>query len=266
MYIGLRHIVREIFRFFGLGLVRNSELSSLRSAKIDYDHLRNKSRFYLENILSNQELSSKVSIEEIFELSKSECGQDLFALIANDFATNKIFVEIGAYDGITFSNTYILEKKFGWNGILIECIPGNFESIKDSRECTAILAAATPQNVESMEVIETPASNLSGLSKDVTKNRWNTISHKVPGYSLESILKMADQNGEIGFLSIDIEGAEFSIFENVNLKNYEINAICVEHNFRPEAAKLRKLIASQGYREVFEEFSGNDFWFILEKI
>jgi FkbM family methyltransferase len=265
MYISLRHIAREIFRFFGLGLIKRSDLFSLRSAKVDYDNLRNKLRFCFEKILSNQEFYSKISIEEIVELSKSECGQDFFALIANDFASDKTFVEIGAYDGITYSNTYLLEKKFDWDGILIECIPRNFEIIKDSRKSKAILAAATPQNVESVDVVELAASNLSGLSQEVSRNKWKTISHKVRGYSLDSILKMADQNGKIGFLSIDIEGAEFSIFENVNLRNYEINAICVEHNFRPEAARLRELIASQGYREVFEEFSGNDFWFILEK-
>ena len=257
--------MRRIFQVFGLGLVRRSDLSFLQNTKVEYDNLRNKLRFCFEKITSNQEFRSKISIEDIAALSKSECGQDIFALIANDFASGKTFVEIGAYDGITFSNTYILEKKFGWNGILIECIPGNFEIIKESRKCTAILAAATPQNVESVEVIEKSASNLSGLSQDVSKNRWNTISHKVRGYSLDSILEMAAQNGKIGFLSIDIEGAEFSIFENVNLRNYEINAICVEHNFRPDAAKLRELINLQGYREVFEEFSGNDFWFILEK-
>lgn len=194
--------------------------------------------------------------------SKSENGQDLFALIGTNFSRDKIFVEIGAYNGITFSNTYLLEKKFLWTGLLVECIPRNFSSIKLFRECDAVLGAATNKDVERITVIEQRASNLSGLMNAVSENKWKTLSYQVPGYCLDSLLMMASPKGEIGFLSVDVEGAEYSIFEDANLSKYNISAICIEHNFRPEAEKLRKLITSQGYRTVFEEFSGNDFWFL----
>jgi hypothetical protein len=65
-----------------------------------------------------------------------------------------------------------------------------------------------------------------------------------------------------GILKLDIEGAEYALFENAVLSEYNISAICVEHNFRPDSEKLRNLITAQGYRLVFEEFSGNDYWFI----
>ena len=68
--------------------------------------------------------------------------------------------------------------------------------------------------------------------------------------------------GEIGFLSVDIEGAEHMVFKDIDLSRYAIKAICIEHNFRPENLDLKKLMEAQGYRSVYEEFSGNDFWFI----
>ena len=37
------------------------------------------------------------------------------------------FTELGAYDGISGSQTWLLEKCFGWSGVLIEASPQNFE-------------------------------------------------------------------------------------------------------------------------------------------
>ena len=261
MYIYFRSLVIAILSLTNLGLVRESELASLRVEKIEFDNLRNKIQFYL--ILPLVELHKRsLTIHNLIKYSKSEKGQDVFALIANNFARDKVFLEIGAYDGITASNTYLLEKEFGWTGLLVECIPSNFSDIKFSRDCCSILAAATKQDAESVEVVRQPAPNLSSLANVVYKRIWKNLSYQVPGYSLDSLLMMACPKGEIGFLSVDIEGAEYSIFEDVDLSEYNISAICVEHNFRPDKEKLQNLITAQGYRVVFEEFSGNDYWFV----
>lgn len=262
MYIYFRRFVRFVASLINLGLVRESDLTSLRVDKTEFNNLRNKLEFYLGNIYENESYKSSLNLGGLIKHSKSENGQDLFALISNNFLRDKIFIEIGAYNGITFSNTYLLEKEFQWTGLLVECIPRNFINIKSFRECKAVLAAATKKDIDRITVIEQPASNLSGLMNVVSKNKWKSLSHQVPGYSLDSLLMMASSTGEIGFLSVDIEGAEYSLFEDVDLSKYNINALCIEHNFRPEAEKLRKLITSQGYRTVFEEFSGNDFWFL----
>lgn len=42
-------------------------------------------------------------------------------------------MEIGAYDGLTYSNTKFFEDTFKWNGILIEANPKNFENLKKNR-------------------------------------------------------------------------------------------------------------------------------------
>jgi len=209
--------VRFILRLVNLGLVRESELASLRDNKIEFDNLRNKIEFFLQKVFSNKLYKSSLSLDVVIKYSKSENGQDIFALLSNNFLRDKIFVEIGAYDGVKFSNSYLLEKKFGWTGVLVECIPRNFNEIKLSRDCKSILAAATNKNVERIKVVEQPAPNLSGLMNKIQKNSWNSLTHQVPGYSLDSILKMACPMGEIGFLSVDIEGAEYALFENAVL-------------------------------------------------
>lgn len=42
------------------------------------------------------------------------------------FQRNGFFIECGAYDGETRSNTLNLERYYGWTGILIEADPINF--------------------------------------------------------------------------------------------------------------------------------------------
>ena len=52
-------------------------------------------------------------------LSKSQIYQDILAVTLNKVQKN-YFIEFGAGDGKKFSNTYILEKNFGWTGLLVE--------------------------------------------------------------------------------------------------------------------------------------------------
>ena len=152
--IYFRGFLRMILGLATLGLVRESELLSLRDDKVEFDNLRNKIHFYLEKVFRNKSWESDLNLENVIKFSKSENGQDIFALLSSNFSRDKIFIEIGAYDGITFSNTYLLEKKFGWTGILVECIPSNFKRIALSRESKSILAAATNKDIDSINVVE----------------------------------------------------------------------------------------------------------------
>jgi hypothetical protein len=70
---------------------------------------------------------------EFMELSKSQFRQDLFALIELDFKKNGFFVEFGATDGVTLSNTFLLEKHFGYTGILSEPNPRQMGDIRNKR-------------------------------------------------------------------------------------------------------------------------------------
>ena len=45
------------------------------------------------------------------------------------------FLDLAAADGITSSNTHILEKLFGWDGICIEPNPTFLQKLKKTRNC-----------------------------------------------------------------------------------------------------------------------------------
>ena len=54
-----------------------------------------------------------------------------------------VFVELGAYDGYKYSNTFVLERCFGWRGVLIEANPANFARLQKSpyRSATKVHSA-----------------------------------------------------------------------------------------------------------------------------
>lgn len=53
---------------------------------------------------------------------------------------NGYFVDLGAYDGIYLSNTYLLERRYEWNGICIEANPATFMSLRSNRRAKCVNA------------------------------------------------------------------------------------------------------------------------------
>lgn len=51
----------------------------------------------------------------------SQAGQDLFARKILKDKTKGYFLEIGSNHPITFNNTYLFEKEYGWTGLMVEC-------------------------------------------------------------------------------------------------------------------------------------------------
>lgn len=66
-----------------------------------------------------------------------QCGQDKW-IIESMLPARKegVFVDIGANDGVTLSNTLVLEKDHGWTGIAVEPIPEVFARLQANRICT----------------------------------------------------------------------------------------------------------------------------------
>jgi len=163
---------------------------------------------------------------------------------------------------VIFSNTYLLEKQFGWNGILIDPIPSHFESMKINRKCKLIHGAITVEKQDSVLIEELPASD---LSMSVNERKLFKKIHEVKAFTLLEIIDQNLASNEIDFLSIDIEGNDLDILKSLDLNRYKIKAVCVEHNFREGSDKIKDYMDKNGYDLVYSEFSKNDYWFVLRK-
>ena len=75
----------------------------------------------------------------------SQHGQDRF--VADLLFHSKrggVFVDVGAYEGITFSNTLHFEREFGWTGIAVEPHPASFAELAASRNCLVSNCCMSP--------------------------------------------------------------------------------------------------------------------------
>lgn len=72
------------------------------------------------------------------KLYKSQLGEDarleeLFAPWLHTLKGRGTYVELGAMDGVRYSNTYMFAKKYGWKGWLFEPVPEMYASLKDRK-------------------------------------------------------------------------------------------------------------------------------------
>jgi len=199
---------------------------------------------------------------------KSQYNQDRF-LNENFFHNKKggVFIDIGAHDGVSLSNSYFFEKELNWEGMCIEPIPTLFEQLDKNRECVKVQGCAWNQDgVKKFRVIKGYAEMLSGIIETYDSSHIKRIENEcettngsyedidIPCYDINSLL---EKNGffKIDFLSIDTEGSEFEILKKIDFKKFDIGIIIVENNYNNN--ELREFLKSNNYG-LFTKLSVDD--------
>lgn len=159
--------------------------------------------------------------------------------------TPGFFLEIGCWDGINISQTYIIEKQ-GWTGICVDPFPKHFEK----RKCQLIQKAISKDGGqrEFIRVTEDrrymgDVSYLSGFKEKVTTGlHWPLIQEhcnyeeiKVDTIPISELLSRCPDH--IDFLSVDVEGGELEIFQGIDFSRYSFGLIVFEHNYDEETKK-----------------------------
>lgn len=204
------------------------------------------------------------------ELSKAQLKQDLFALQELDFKKNGFFVEFGATDGVSLSNTYLLEKEFGWSGILAE--PGKIwhEMLFKNRNVPieeSCIWSSSGEELIFKEVKLASLSTLQGFGEDDnhSKSRTDAKTYKVKTLSLLDLLLKYKAPKVIDYISIDTEGSELEILKNFDFEKFKFRVMTIEHNYLPLRNEIYQLLTSKGYLRIHEEFSHFDDWYILKE-
>jgi len=188
-------------------------------------------------------------------------GQDTFvAECLPNQAGNRLFVEIGGNNGITLSNTYLLESELGWQGISVEPLPRAYQELKKNRNCITINGAVAEYDGKtSFYAISGGPEMLSGIpdkydrrhKRRVRKNlkRQNATAEEitVPCFRLDTILKEHDID-HIDYLSIDTEGGELDILKSIDFNAVPISLISVENNYFTN--EIEEFMEAHGYRMV----------------
>ena len=197
-------------------------------------------------------------------ISYSQFSQDLNVLRFFDYKTNGFFVELGAGDGQDLSNTLLLEKNYGWRGILIEPNPKHLQSLQTLRKNSAISSGLCFS--EPGKIVEfTFADHLSGISYNITKYTdilSNGNSTKMITTTLTQIFDDLHAPPLIDYLSLDTEGSELDILQGVDFNRYNFLYITIEHNdLEPQRSMLRQFLESKGYRWYQKNSVDDDYVF-----
>lgn len=181
------------------------------------------------------------------------------------------FVEVGGNDGIQQSNTFILEKRYGWRGLLVEPVPRLARRCKRSRSRSIVknLALVSRENSGiSIEMID--LGLMTFVSRDRNEDNENQIINgvkysgrnpkkfEIKGDTLSSVLFEVG-NPQIDFFSLDVEGYELEVLSGLDLRRHRPKLILIE-TMNPEA--VRAILGS--FYELVEQLSHHDYLYRLK--
>jgi len=202
--------------------------------------------------------------------SKAQLCQDLMVLTLTNHMRNGFFVEFGATDGVTLSNTYLLETSFGWNGILAEPARTWHQSLNRTRSCLIDHRCVWSRSGERLRFIEAREAELSTLydlksSDGHWLSREDGLYYDVETVTLLELLETHRAPRTIDYLSLDTEGSERLILEAFDFSRYDFSIITVEHNFTRDREKIRACLEKNGYVRILSGFSQWDDWYANNK-
>lgn len=189
---------------------------------------------------------------------------------------NGFFIELGANDGLTQSNTLSLEEKKNWRGLLIEPIPHQFLSCCHYRSkvgnkifCNACVPFDFKEKYVDIEYanLMSVSSNLDHdlndtqnflkIGRDHLDNNAKNITFGASPATLTHLLEVADAPKFIDLLSLDVEGAELSVLKGINFKKYNFKYLLIESR---KIERIIEFLSPHDY-EVIEKLSYHDYLF-----
>jgi hypothetical protein len=252
--------------------VDNQILSAFKSVLSVKESLES-SMHDLRSALSSQQADDADVIEFLMfaagkaPLSNAQLMQDLWVLYELNQKRGGYFVEFGACDGVTHSNTLLLEKVFGWRGALAEPARGWHEKLRANRDCYITGRCIHRQDGHRLPFHETAVPELSTLDEFSNSDynshlRQGGARYDVETISLHTLLRDAGAPGTIDYMSVDTEGREYEILSQFDFGAYDIRLVSVEHNFSSRRAAIHDLMVRHGYRRKFEILTMFDDWYV----
>jgi FkbM family methyltransferase len=192
---------------------------------------------------------SKILLNNWIQIKDSyaQHGEDILveSLLPNGVES---FIDIGANDGVLFSNTYKFAKR-GAKGICVEPSKSSFQKLKLNHlfhpKVKCIQSAISNVN-GSIYINECGyESTLSHVSDVKTTN-----SYRVNCQTLSKILCKFSEFLEVDFMSVDVEGHEKEIFEGLTEDSFRTKIIIIESD-KTEISKLIAKNSLKHYKPIY---------------
>lgn len=252
-------------------LLRRLDLAVVRPSSLNYPHPRTlPPRSFAQDLNFLRSLDPE-HIDRLIpnmEQSNSQLRQDLLVLEKLGYKRNGYFVEVGAADGVFFSNTLLLETEFAWTGILAEPSPRWHSALALHRSAARIdrrcVWSESNQIVDLLQPEDPALSTIQQFAESdlhAEARRGGELS-QVETVSLVDLLKSHGAPTDVDYLSIDTEGSEYEILRTFDFDAYRFGTITCEHNHTPARQDIFELLTSHGYKRVHEDVSEFDDWYV----
>jgi FkbM family methyltransferase len=182
--------------------------------------------------------------------ARSQNGEDALLWDLLGDRERGFFVEAGAYDGYTFSVSYLFEGA-GWDGVLVEALADRAAECDQRRTSSKVIKAA----------LSSPGSAPTATFARDSKIEWNSAlaerdqaGETVEVTTLDAVLE--GHTGPIDFVVLDLEGHELPTLEGFDLDRWQPRVLLVENN---GADGVRSLLERHGYAFV-APFAQNDLF------
>jgi FkbM family methyltransferase len=148
-----------------------------------------------------------------------------------------VFVEAGAHDGYTQSNTYWLERQ-GWSGVLVEAIPALAAKARSRRRRSQLVNSALVSDARPGDTVTITYGDLMSVVADVEGAPAHAAQGartagsesyevEVPARTLTQVLDEAGV-GEVDLLVLDIEGLELDVLRGLDLGRHAPRLMLIE--------------------------------------
>mmetsp|Transcript_23843 Transcript_23843/g.74251 ORF Transcript_23843/g.74251 Transcript_23843/m.74251 type:complete len:334 (+) Transcript_23843:99-1100(+) len=189
----------------------------------------------------------------------SQVGQDWLVASLLGCKRGGFFLDLAANDAVKYSNSLMLERDFGWEGICVEANPAYRKGLL-ARRCRYVAAAVGSPTGTKVEFVFKGV--FGGIKSDATDIHRAGGSPKRTMYtvSLQDLLKSLGAPRTIDYFSLDVEGAESMVMKDFPWEEYTFSVLTVE---RPKP-DLAEALRAHGYRMLRVNSRFNDQTWIHE--
>jgi FkbM family methyltransferase len=187
-------------------------------------------------------------------LPRTRCGytQNLEEQYIVGHGRGKRFLDIGAYDGETFSSTRALVEK-GWSGLYIEPNPVVLPQLRE----VAKLSGSEVLPVAIGSVCDTLPFYMNGDMVSSLDKRHTDLWSKNTGMTFEPVpVQVLDVESlgtiagyDFDMLNLDVEGLNWDIFKQFDWSKWKFNVVCIE--FDRKFVEMKHDLERAGFKIVY---------------
>ena len=174
----------------------------------------------------------------------SQWGQDTILAPILRQIKHGFFVESGARDGETHSNTVYYESLLGWQGLLIEPSAEYFKIATKHRRAWAFHGALSPLKSSALLRFSDSVDGLSHLEKHGSSD--------VQAEPLDKLLEAVDPSRRtVDFWSLDIEGSEGAVLEATDFSKIAVGLLLIEMDASSENnRRVRDVMQKNNFTDI----------------